>query len=179
MNKAQLPNPSTDNAQACKHSECHSVLYILVLDFSFTELSQPVPTAVYSENVHVIFVFSTILHSYPVWKCGKISFLRISGSSNFLAKMILKPMLENSWIKEIFSLLYYRRTSVDWICPFLWLVRSAAKWWHFNFQAREEKAIVGLIHAFRKNVDDRHDIGMSVLLCNNISGQLPALILNV
>lgn len=54
-----------------------------------------------------------------------------------------------------------------------------AKRWHFIFQAMEEKAIVGLIHAFRKIVDDRHDISMSVLLCNNFSGQLPAFILNV
>lgn len=40
----------------------------------------------------------------------------------------------------------------------------------FFSQAREEETIVGLIHAFRKTVDDGHDIGMSMLLCNNFPG---------
>lgn len=53
------------------------------------------------------------------------------------------------------------------------------KQWHLIFQAREEEGIVGLIHAFRNVVDDGHDIGTSLLLCNNFPGQLPAFTLNV
>lgn len=48
-----------------------------------------------------------------------------------------------------------------------------------DFSGREEEGIIGLIHAFRNVVDDGHDIGMSLLLCNNFPGQLPAFILNV
>ena len=47
------------------------------------------------------------------------------------------------------------------------------------FKAREKEAVVGLIHALRKTVDDGQDIGMNMLLYNNFPGQLPALMLNV
>lgn len=47
------------------------------------------------------------------------------------------------------------------------------------FWAREKQAIVGLINAFRKIADDGHDIGRNMLLCSNLPGQLPALVLNV
>lgn len=181
MNKTQLSSPSTDNAQACKRSVCHSLPYILFLDFAWNwTLSACSYCFVFRECAHDPCLLHHIALAHTL--CVKMWQNQLSQNIRLLqfpSKNGSQPMLENSWIKEMFNLLYYQLTSADCICPVLWLVRSATKRWHFIFQAREEKAIVGLIHAFRKTVDDRRDIDMNMLLCNNFSGQLPAFILNV